>query len=71
VLCHCQSLLLVGLVDAPFENSVKLYCGRCNDIYSPNSSRYKSIDGAYFGTTFPHLLYLVYPSLMPPKTGPP
>ncbi|KAJ7764679.1 casein kinase II, regulatory subunit [Mycena olivaceomarginata] len=61
VLCQSQSLL----------PSVKLYCGRCEDLYSPKSSRHGSIDGAYFGTTFPHLLYLVYPTLIPPKTGPP
>ncbi|KAJ7893930.1 casein kinase II, regulatory subunit [Mycena olivaceomarginata] len=69
VLCHAQFLLPVGLVDTPFEKSVKLYCGRCEDLYSPKSSRHGSIDGAYFGTTFPHLLYLVYPTLLPPKTG--
>ncbi|KAJ7851943.1 casein kinase subunit II beta [Mycena olivaceomarginata] len=46
VLCHSQSLLPVGLVDVPFENTVKLYCGRCQDIYSPKSSRHGSIDGA-------------------------
>ncbi|KAJ7911741.1 casein kinase II, regulatory subunit [Mycena leptocephala] len=68
VFCHSQPLLPVGLVDVPFEKSVKLYCGRCEDIYSPKSSRYNSIDGAYFGTTFPHLLRLVYPSLIPLDT---
>ncbi|KAJ7862238.1 casein kinase II, regulatory subunit [Mycena olivaceomarginata] len=62
VLCESQSLLPVGLVD--------LSCGRCEDLYSPKSSRHGSIDGAYFGTTFPHLLYLVYPELLSPKTGP-
>jgi casein kinase II subunit beta len=46
---------------------VKLYCGRCEDLYSPKSSRHGSIDGAYFGTTFPHLLFLVYPTLIPSK----
>ncbi|KAJ7503287.1 casein kinase II, regulatory subunit [Mycena galericulata] len=71
VLCQSQSLLPVGLIDVPYEKSVKLYCGRCEDLYSPKSSRHGSIDGAYFGTTFPHLLYLVYPTLIPPKTGPP
>ncbi|KAF8155325.1 casein kinase II, regulatory subunit [Mycena galopus ATCC 62051] len=71
VLCQAQSLLPVGLIDIPYEKSVKLYCGRCEDLYSPKSSRHGSIDGAYFGTTFPHLLYLVYPTLIPPKTGPP
>ncbi|KAJ7861579.1 casein kinase II, regulatory subunit, partial [Mycena olivaceomarginata] len=57
-------LLPVGLADLPFEKSVKLYCGRCEDIYSPKSSRYTSVDGVYFGTTFPHLLCLVYSTLM-------
>ncbi|KAJ7239369.1 casein kinase II, regulatory subunit [Mycena haematopus] len=71
VLCQAQSLLPVGLIDIPYEKSVKLYCGRCEDLYGPKSSRHGSIDGAYFGTTFPHLLYLVYPTLIPPKTGPP
>ncbi|RDX46290.1 hypothetical protein OH76DRAFT_1485699 [Lentinus brumalis] len=70
VLCQSQPLLPVGLTDVPYEKSVKLYCGRCEDIYSPKSSRHGSIDGAYFGTSFPHLLFLVYPNLIPPKTGP-
>ncbi|KAJ7875428.1 casein kinase II, regulatory subunit [Mycena leptocephala] len=71
VLCHSHSLLPVGLTDTPFEKTVKVYCGRCEDLYSPKSSRHGSLDGAYFGTTFPHLLYLVYPTLLPPKVGPP
>ena len=70
VLCQQQPLLPVGLTDIPYEKSVKLYCGRCEDLYSPKSSRHGSIDGAYFGTTFPHLLFLVYPTLIPPKSGP-
>lgn len=70
VLCQSQPLLPVGLTDVPYEKSVKLYCGRCEDLYSPKSSRHGSIDGAYFGTTFPHLLFLVYPNLIPPKSGP-
>ncbi|KXN83784.1 Casein kinase II subunit beta, partial [Leucoagaricus sp. SymC.cos] len=70
VLCNSQALLPVGLTDIPYEKSVKLYCGRCEDLYSPKSSRHGSIDGAYFGTTFSHLLFLVYPNLIPPKNGP-
>jgi len=70
VLCQSQPLLPVGLTDVSYQKSVKLYCGRCEDIYSPKSSRHGSIDGAYFGTSFPHLLYLVYPNLIPPKSGP-
>ena len=71
VLCASQPLLPVGLTDIPYEKSVKLYCGRCEDLYSPKSSRHGSIDGAYFGTTFPHLLFLVYPTLIPSKASDP
>ena len=71
VLCASQPLLPVGLTDIPYEKSVKLYCGRCEDLYSPKSSRHGSIDGAYFGTTFPHLLFLVYPTLIPSKAADP
>jgi len=60
----------LGLTDVAYEKSVKLFCARCEDLYSPKSSRHGSIDGAYFGTTFPHLLFLVYPNMIPPKTGP-
>ncbi|KAJ7467292.1 casein kinase subunit II beta [Mycena galericulata] len=70
VLCYSQPLLPVGLVDIPFEKGVKLYCGRCEDNYFPKSSRHNSIDGAFFGTTFPHLLFLEYPSLIPLRMGP-
>ncbi|SPQ93553.1 unnamed protein product (mitochondrion) [Plasmodiophora brassicae] len=50
---------------------VKLYCAKCNDIYSPRSHRAENVDGAYFGTSFAHLFYLVYPELRPePVTEP-
>ena len=53
--------------DIPYQKAVKLYCPRCEDIYSPKSNRHGSIDGAYFGTTFPHMLFMVYPTMIPPK----
>ncbi|KZO91498.1 hypothetical protein CALVIDRAFT_530790 [Calocera viscosa TUFC12733] len=70
VFCYSQPLLPVGLTDVPYEKAVKLYCPRCEDIYTPKSSRHGSIDGAYFGTTFPHMLFMVYPHMVPPKSAP-
>lgn len=68
VLCYSQSLLPLGLSDLPFQKAVKLYCPRCEDIYSPKSSRHGTIDGAFFGSSFPHLLFMVYPHMLPSKT---
>ncbi len=47
------------------KHTVSLYCPRCNDIYAPKSSRHANIDGAYFGTTFPHLFLMTYPQAVP------
>ncbi|KAF1804117.1 casein kinase II, regulatory subunit [Mucor lusitanicus] len=67
VLCNMQSLLPVGLSDIPMTKTVKLYCPRCEDIYNPKSSRHGAIDGAYFGTSFPHMLFQVHSNYLPSK----
>lgn len=69
VLCRAQPVLPVGLSDQPNQDSVKLYCPRCEEIYHPRSSRHEHIDGAYFGTTFPHLFFLTYPELKVGKSS--
>lgn len=69
VLCYQQPLLPVGLSDIPYQSPVKLYCPRCEDLYNPKSSRHGSIDGAFFGTTFPHMLFMVYPHMVPARTA--
>ncbi|EEB05144.2 CK2 family regulatory subunit Ckb1 [Schizosaccharomyces japonicus yFS275] len=66
-LCNGQAVLPVGLSDVPHSKSVKLYCPRCEDVYAPKSQRHAAIDGAYFGTTFPHMLIQVYPEIATTK----
>lgn len=65
--CNLHPLLPIGLEDSPNHSSVKLYCSKCEDIYVPKSSRHATIDGAYFGTSFPGMLFQVYPHLTPTK----
>ena len=56
------------MADLPHVQSVKLYCGKCEDLYNPKSSRHANIDGAYFGTSFQNILFQVYPALIPEKS---
>ncbi|KAA0150663.1 hypothetical protein FNF29_03128 [Cafeteria roenbergensis] len=65
--CEGQPMLPVGRSDVPRKYGVTLYCPRCNDVYYPKSRRHGKIDGAYFGTTFPHLFLLTFPQLVPPS----
>lgn len=69
VLCENQALLPVGCTNDPFQQAVKLYCPRCEDIYYPRAARHQIIDGAYFGTTFPHLFLLAFPQAVPQQLG--
>lgn len=49
----------------PGQSTVKVFCPRCEDVYYPRSDFQCAIDGAFFGTTLPHLLLLTYPQLRP------
>ncbi|CAM9246664.1 unnamed protein product [Choristocarpus tenellus] len=67
VYCQGQSVLPVGLSDVPRSCTVAVYCPKCQDIFHPKSTRQANIDGAYFGTTFPHLFLLAHPDLIPAR----
>ncbi|CAD5326337.1 unnamed protein product [Arabidopsis thaliana] len=66
VFCCGQSCLPVGQSDIPRSSTVKIYCPKCEDISYPRS-KFQDIDGAYFGTTFPHLFLMTYGNLKPQK----
>jgi casein kinase II subunit beta len=46
----------------------KVFCPRCEEVYLPKF-RNINIDGAYFGTSFPHAFLQHYPEavILPPK----
>ncbi|XP_063909777.1 casein kinase II subunit beta-like isoform X1 [Zophobas morio] len=64
VYCKFQKVLPIGLSDDPGKDSVKLYCPKCMEVF--NIERYKHIDGAFFGTRFPHVFFMVLPDQRPP-----
>ncbi|CAN7059376.1 unnamed protein product [Brassica rapa subsp. trilocularis] len=71
VYCSGQSCLPIGLSDVPGASTVKIYCPKCEDIYH-QPSKYQgssNIDGSYFGTAFPHLFLMYYPSRRPKKVS--
>lgn len=67
VFCQGQPTLPVGLSDLPRNYTVHVFCPRCHGLFFPKSARQANIDGAYFGTTFPHLYLMTHPDMIPIK----
>ena len=67
-LCDKQKVLPVGLSDTLKTSRFKVYCPRCEEVYLPKF-RQINIDGAYFGTSLPHVFLKHFPNaiIMPPK----
>lgn len=61
--CHGSKVLPVGCSDTPGQDTVKLFCPSCLDIYTPPNSRFQTVDGAFFGTTFGCLFFMTFPEL--------
>ncbi|KAI1974692.1 casein kinase 2 regulatory subunit [Ophidiomyces ophidiicola] len=69
VFCQGCRVLPVGRTDTPGLDTVKLYCPSCQDLYTPPNSRFQTVDGAFFGTTFGCLFFMSFPEL--DVSGPP
>ncbi|KAJ3353442.1 casein kinase 2 regulatory subunit [Allomyces javanicus] len=65
VLCGGAPVLPVGLDDVLGKSKVKLYCPKCQDIYTPKLARHANLDGAFWSTTFPHLMLSSHPMAIP------
>ena len=61
VFCNQARVLPVGCSDIPGQETVKLFCPSCLDVYTPPNSRFQSVDGAFFGTTFGCLFFMTFP----------
>ncbi|KAJ1954680.1 casein kinase 2 regulatory subunit, partial [Dispira parvispora] len=60
-MCKNTYTVPCGTTNAVGLDSVKLFCPNCKDIYAPASTRFNTVDGAYFGTTFPHMFFMSFP----------
>ena len=70
-------MLPVGLKDEMGADTVKIFCPKCQCVYHPPPIRSRSghhgpssggsgaVDGAAFGTTFPHLFLMTFNNLVP------
>jgi casein kinase II subunit beta len=56
--CNGQYLLPVGESQIPNRHSCKLFCPQCRDLYRPEGVW---VDGAHFGTAFPHIFLVEFP----------
>jgi len=75
--CGGQPVLPVGLRDDIGADTVKVFCPKCQSVYHPPPVRSRSnhgnsgaggnsgVDGASFGTTFPHLFLMTFSNLVP------
>merc|ERR1712137_616878 len=52
---------------AAFGRCPHVFCQGCHGLFFPKSTRQANIDGAYFGTTFPHLYLMTHPDMIPAK----
>jgi len=68
--CANYNVVPCGQWDLPGLASVKLFCPNCNDIYEAPHSRFRWVDGSFFGTTFPHFFFQTYHERAPtsPRT---
>lgn len=72
VQCGGQPALPLGTNDDMGIDTVKMFCPKCNQVYHPPPIRSSSrqgnasgVDGAAFGTTFPHLFLMTFSNLVP------
>lgn len=78
--CQGQPVLPVGLKDEMGADTVKIFCPKCQCVYHPPPIRSRSsshhgagpagVDGAAFGTTFPHLFLMTFSNLVPDPLPP-
>ncbi|XP_027847921.2 casein kinase II subunit beta-like [Aphis gossypii] len=64
--CKRFSVLPIGLSDEVGADTVRIYCPRCTEVYVPPAgTKGAAVDGAYFGTGLPHMVFMTRPEYTP------
>lgn len=61
--CEKTRVVPAGLSNIPGQARVQVYCPSCNDAYQLPSVFHR-VDGAAFGTSFPHIFFKTYPEFV-------
>jgi casein kinase II subunit beta len=64
VLCTQQNVVPIGLSDELKQCRIKVFCPKCQDVFFPKK-KCSDVDGAFFGSSFPHVLLQRFPELQP------
>lgn len=64
VLCDRQHVLPIGELEELRTAQLKIYCPKCEQVYVP-MNKYKQLDGAFFGMSFPQIFLQSYPAFVP------
>lgn len=59
VYCISCNVVPCGRVDIPGNDTVKLYCPNCNDLYVPPSSRFQGVDGVCYSHYITAMVLLI------------
>ena len=66
--CLNQKCLPIGLNDEIRQSTAQIYCPLCEQVYAPRSRTSETqskLDGAFFGSSLPHMLFQTYEQLLP------
>ena len=64
VLCEKHNVIPIGMSNEIRTSRVKVFCPRCQEVYYPKDKN-GELDGAFFGSSFPHVLLQTFPYMYP------
>lgn len=63
--CEGQKCLPIGLDDTVGKSKVRIFCPRCEQVYAARGKSGSLLDGAFIGSSLPHMFLQTYPNHVP------